>query len=177
LDQAYRDISIALDLPGGDDAKTNIFNLVCDWFSNEKNGPWLIVLDNADDAETFFTARPMAGGKHATLYDCLPRSSQGKILITTRDKRVGERLSFGETTIIVPTLNAAQARTMLSSKLHLPLDASSEEVNMLLATLDYLPLAITQAAAYITENVTTVSKYYKALCTNDEEMSELLEKT
>ena len=37
-------------MPGRRDPKANIFKLVHDWLRDEKNGKWLLILDNIDDA-------------------------------------------------------------------------------------------------------------------------------
>ena len=47
--QSYRNIAGLLKLPGFNDPKTDVFNLVYLWLCRESNGPWLIILDNMDD--------------------------------------------------------------------------------------------------------------------------------
>lgn len=40
-------------IPGFDDPKVNTLQLVSDWLTDEDNGSWLMVLDNADDTEVW----------------------------------------------------------------------------------------------------------------------------
>jgi hypothetical protein len=54
FEQAYKDIASELDLPGLDDPNTNILQLVSKWLADDSNGPWLFILDNADDMGIFF---------------------------------------------------------------------------------------------------------------------------
>src|SRR5436190_18408704 len=54
MDQAYKNIARRLCLPGWNDPKIDIFQLVSEWLSDDAHGPWLLVLDNADDMEIFF---------------------------------------------------------------------------------------------------------------------------
>jgi hypothetical protein len=42
---------------GGTTQKTNVRRLVSDWLKDETNKRWLIVLDNADNIETFFSSQ------------------------------------------------------------------------------------------------------------------------
>jgi hypothetical protein len=49
FDQGYKEIARRLKIPGTQDPETNIVEIVFDWLSDEDNGPWLLVLDNADD--------------------------------------------------------------------------------------------------------------------------------
>lgn len=75
LEQAYQEIARKLALPRWEDPKTDTLRLVCDWLGEAGNGRWLMVIDNADDIETFFT-RPEPsgwnGGRDKPLVDYLP---------------------------------------------------------------------------------------------------------
>ncbi|OCK97191.1 uncharacterized protein K441DRAFT_470289, partial [Cenococcum geophilum 1.58] len=50
LEQGFRDIADLVKLAGRTDPQANVFKLARDWLRDEKNGRWLLVLDNADDA-------------------------------------------------------------------------------------------------------------------------------
>ncbi|KAF2475565.1 uncharacterized protein BDR25DRAFT_153780, partial [Lindgomyces ingoldianus] len=52
LEQGYRDIADKVKLAGREDPQADVFKLVHNWLQNEKNGKWLLVLDNADDGAT-----------------------------------------------------------------------------------------------------------------------------
>ena len=79
--------------------------------------PWLLVLDNADDMEIFFNANSSVSGEQTSpLVKYLPRSSNGLILITTRDKRVGERLADREKAIMVLPMAGPESEALLWSK-------------------------------------------------------------
>ena len=81
--------------------QANIFKLVHDWLCDKKNGRWLLVRDNVDDAGFLFESQSFIptsqgtgeGGRQSQpLMTYLPRSSQGAILMTTRTKAVARRL-------------------------------------------------------------------------------------
>ena len=46
-------IASLIDLPGRDDPKVDILHLVRNWLCDERNGRWLLILDNADDYSVF----------------------------------------------------------------------------------------------------------------------------
>ncbi|KAH8807918.1 hypothetical protein F5884DRAFT_857480 [Xylogone sp. PMI_703] len=52
--QAYEHIARELKLPGRSDANINTLQTVSNWLSDDSNGPWLMVLDNADDEDVIF---------------------------------------------------------------------------------------------------------------------------
>jgi hypothetical protein len=74
---------------GWDRSRTDILGLVRNWLCNVANGPWLLILDNADKSGVLFD--PVTLGPHSDedepprLADYLPRSTNGSILITSRN--------------------------------------------------------------------------------------------
>ncbi|KAI9860949.1 MAG: hypothetical protein M1813_005628 [Trichoglossum hirsutum] len=178
MDQAYKDIARKLCLPGWNDPNVDTFQLVSKWLSDDTHRPWLLVLDSADDIEVFFNTKsnPSSVGSEQTapLVNYLPRSSNSSTLITTRDKRVGERLADREKVIMVLPMAEPEAEQLLWSKEAHEGSLDKAKSSKLLEVLGYLPLAITQAAAYISENTITVEEYLEAFCTDDSEMQNLL---
>jgi tetratricopeptide (TPR) repeat protein len=176
VDQAYGLIAERLGLSGFYDSQVTVFQQVSEWLSNAENGTWLMVLDNADDEETFFDHNSQEGSRGArkTLSDYIPKSPGGFVIITTRDMRVGMRLTNGGEPIAVPRLVAQEAGHLLRSKLPQYQDKDGVDTAELLNTLDYLPLAITHAAAYIRENQIEPAEYTRILRKGDSDMTELL---
>lgn len=181
FDQGYREIARKLKLPGIQKPETDIFNDVYEWLSDEDNGSWLLVLDNADDQEIFFGSarRPQSQNtlqqQLGMLAQYLPRSANGSTLITTRDRRVGERFAEQDKPIVVLPLEIADATSMLRSRLPNHLDWIASEVSELLENLEYLPLAIAQAASYISEEGVTVKRYLELLRPGNADSKVLLE--
>jgi tetratricopeptide (TPR) repeat protein len=157
-------------LPGWDDPKANTRHLVSGWLRDEKNGNWLMVLDNVDDSNVFFgSGANMSSGEddstqsNTPLFTYLPQSSNGSILVTSRNREAALKLTTnGQNIINVHPMGEEDARALLRKKL--PDDRSSEEDCIgLVQALEQLPLAITQAAAYISNKylTMTISKYLK----------------
>ena len=140
-----------------------------------------MVLDNADDKEVLFGAnaqtpsRQSRGQELAALIDYIPQSSIGSTLVTTRDRRVGERLMNQEKPVAVVPFEVADAKQLLRNKL--PKNDEWDEVASmeLLESLNFLPLAITQAAAYISEEEVSLAHYLDLLRPGDVNAKDLLE--
>ena len=176
LDQGYKYIARKLSLPGWDELDQNTFQTVCDWLSDIEHGPWLMVLDSADDLDLFFP-RPAKNGQNTDrpqITRFIPRSSVGTVIITTRDKRVAERLTDRQKPIPVLPMNNAEAQDLLRSKLPEEIGMDENEAADLVDALGNLPLAISQAAAFITENSMEVSQYLEAFRSDVSQVQDLL---
>lgn len=153
--EGYRRIAEATKMDGWDDPKANVLRLVRNWLNNESNGRWLIVVDNADDEAVFFQDAPPTGSAGSSeqpttelLCDFLPQSPNGSILITSRSRDAAYKLTGSYSSIIeVKHMNKDAALALLEKKLGC-IDNEDEAVQLIQA-LDAMPLAITQAAAFI----------------------------
>ena len=137
-----------------------------------------MVLDNADNLDVFF-AKPKPSGMDVEptrpLIDYLPESSQGSILVTTRDNRIGKRLGSKGIPIVVGYMNLQEGQELLRSQLDQTDDLNTNDSRALIDTLEYIPLAITQAAAFIEQNNITLTKYLEMLNMDDSDLQDLLQ--
>ncbi|KAL3432952.1 hypothetical protein BDV09DRAFT_187087 [Aspergillus tetrazonus] len=60
------------------------------YFSLERSGKWLLIFDNADDAEMWLRPNTTC----PALEDFLPQSKNGRILFTTRNRELAEKLAY-----------------------------------------------------------------------------------
>lgn len=176
FEQAFKTIARKRQLPGWDDPAAKPLDLVSEWLSGDST--WLMILDNADDKEVFFDQRRTTTSQNpepqrptVPLVTYLPQTSRGgSILITSRNKDAAFRLTNSvENLIDVPYMGKEDAVALLCKKL--PHDHSSDdERSELLELLEYLPLAITQAASYISvkKQRMTIAKYCEILRRNAE---------
>lgn len=143
LEQAYRDIARRLKLTGWNDPAVDTLRSVVEWFNEAENGPWLMVLDNADDLDMFF-AKPTSTiadvERTRPLIDYLPQGLEGSVLITTRDKRVGERLAGRHASVMVQPMSPQEAERLLRSQSERPNSWDDDESRALLHALEYIPL-------------------------------------
>lgn len=166
--QGYKRIAQLLELPGWDDPEESILELVCSWLSSTKS-PYLLVVDNADNIEHWWPGKYKSGGSlddpSNNLSKYLPGGlDQGRVLITTRDDRVARRLTKEAKPITVQPMSNDEAKSLFLSKLgREESDLDEVEVRDLLDELDHLPLAVSQAAAFIEEMGISIADYTKAL--------------
>ncbi|OCK99064.1 TPR-like protein [Cenococcum geophilum 1.58] len=183
FEAAYQEMARTMKIPGFDDPKINTLQLVSDWLTDEDNGSWLMVLDNADDAEVWTEPAIQESSQQDGLYrsapliDYIPRGLHCFVLITTRNGQLGETLAEvkREKPIDVLPLVPKDAESLLRRKLSENDDISQEDANEITEALDYLPLAITQAAAYLDQNRITAAEYLHLFRDGEADTSELLE--
>ncbi|OCK96219.1 putative kinesin [Cenococcum geophilum 1.58] len=182
LEQSYRDIADQVKLAGRKDPQADVFKLVHDWLRDERHGKWLLVLDNADSATVLSPPsdgrKTQAGGgdgalgQHLSRY--LPPSRYGSVLVTSRTKQAASRLVEESDIIQIEPMHDAGAQALLEKKL-------GNEVNKggiaeLAAALEYMPLALVQAAAYIRKQAPrcSVRQYLKEFQKSDKKKTSLL---
>ncbi|KAG7402993.1 Kinesin light chain [Fusarium oxysporum f. sp. rapae] len=170
FEEAYRSIAEKLQLPRRNDPDVDVLGSVRDWLQTEEAGSWLMILDNVDDVSLFYSIH-ITGDKAVTgladentiartgqlpLATYLPKSRNGTILVTSRSMDAAERLTGSHKAIYrVSTMDDTQGLQLFRNKLEGDFDKHA--ATDLLQALDYIPLAITQAAAYINRRAPRVS--------------------
>ncbi|WYZ45760.1 hypothetical protein EsH8_VIII_001076 [Colletotrichum jinshuiense] len=143
-----------------------LLRAVCEWIQAQPH--WLLIVDNADNLGIFGVGRRTATGQATTeetcLEDYIPRAPVGTVLWTSRDERIVGSLVGARRGVSVGRMTANEA-TALFEALRNEYVAVGEklDVSKLLAQLDHLPLAVSQAAAYIRRTYTPVAKYLSRL--------------
>ena len=176
---SYKDIAVELCLPGFDDPKTNQLDLVARWLLSQSSGWWLVILDNADDEEF---CHAVHDSDRASQYDFviiryLPQRPGGTTLVTSRNRSAAFALVGQANRLIdVKPMNEMEARALMDKKIASQLGSEEERVKLANA-LGYIPLAITQAAAYISKRYRmTIAKYFALLQKDEQEEVSLLKK-
>ena len=172
FEKDYREIADKIELPGRNDPRADVLRLVSGWLSNEKNGRWLMILDNADDDDVFFcfgedTVQSMRAddivSRKVPLASFLPQTPNGSILVTSRNLAAAMNLvGIHDNVIRVEPMNEGDALALLKTRV--PFGEPSESgAKALVQALECIPLAITHAAAYIRmrEPRVTISTYLK----------------
>ncbi|KAL8718297.1 MAG: hypothetical protein Q9225_004548 [Loekoesia sp. 1 TL-2023] len=176
--QGYKRIAQSLEIPGWDDPDESVLELVCSWLSRTTSS-YLLIVDNADNIEHWWPGKYKSGSSlddpSKNLSKYLPDGlSNSNVLITTRDNRVASRLAKAAKPIVLQPMSKEEARALFLSKIED--DASNfdpMEIYRLLEELDHLPLAVSQAAAFIQENGVSIADYTNAL--HGEEAEEFLD--
>jgi tetratricopeptide (TPR) repeat protein len=164
LQQAFTYIGQQLGVLGQKEEQTNAKKLVQSHLSQESAGQWLIIVDNVDDIEIW----------NKELKDCLPKSQQGFLVCTTRNRQVAVRIAASNV-IEVPEMDEEMAMQLLSKSLiNQELLADHQIAIKLLEQLAFLPLAAVQAAAYINTNGIGLSEYLLLLEEQEKDVVKLL---
>lgn len=83
------------------------------------------------------------------LADYIPHTANGDVIVTTRDRTAGLELCSNKPTIDINPLTESDAKILFFNKLQSGQAVNDDALTSLLEYLEYLPLAITQAIAFI----------------------------
>ena len=160
FEHAFREIGIRLRIPGITDDNADVKQLVKKTLSSDSVAQWLMIVDNADDRGVLMGDTDRNPGS-AQLLDYLSHSNRGKILFTTRSRKMAQDLTQSRVLELHDMSKAkAEARQLLARRISKPALLTNEKaVNELLEILTCLPLAIVQAAAFIDNNDISVPAY------------------
>ncbi|KAJ6016490.1 hypothetical protein N7540_011081 [Penicillium herquei] len=177
FEQGYQQIAAVAEIPGPDDPKANILQRVYQWLCDARNGRWLIVLDNADDDGVFFNRN--ASNERGPLVSFLPQTAHGSMLITSRNGLAARNLVGRDGHLItLQPMNEEDSLALLRARVSVPKSGETgEKEKALVKALDYIPLAITQAAAYIANRspLVTVSTYLQLFHESEWKRTRLLQ--
>jgi tetratricopeptide (TPR) repeat protein len=166
-----------LRIPGAESPKADILSLVRNWLSQEKEcGTWVMILHDADDFDTLFEPSESQGQSSfpGKLADHIPECQHSSILITTRNKQVATRIVKGLGPLIqIPPMGRSESIDLLS-KILKGGEYEDKDIEKLADALEHLPLALSQAAAFILENSISIEVYLRLLRDNRTNTFELL---
>ncbi|KAL4862504.1 hypothetical protein BDV12DRAFT_190383 [Aspergillus spectabilis] len=123
------------------------------YLSQYMAGKWLLIFDNADDMEMWTKGSPPA----PPLKNIIPQRENGHVLFTSRNKKLAVKLASPNVVSIPEDLLQDNHAT-----------------TKLLEQLGFLPLAISQAAAYINEYNICLSDYLSLLGEQESSAIEML---
>ncbi|SPO03830.1 uncharacterized protein DNG_06513, partial [Cephalotrichum gorgonifer] len=175
--QSFASIALECRIPGYDNPKADMLLLVKEWLERKDRQCWLMVLDNADDAQLFFPstrepeqANSISQDEHLGQY--IPECAHGSILITTRNKQAGLKLAK-RPPLEIGRMNDDESEQLLRTNLG-GQDVATDELLILSYRLEHLPLALVQATAYIEANTIAVGEYLRILDKSDQDLVGLL---
>ncbi|KAL7932101.1 P-loop containing nucleoside triphosphate hydrolase protein [Trichoderma chlorosporum] len=154
---------------------------------------WLLVLDNADNLSLFGVGEAQAQETSGNLFDFIPKGtavgSVGTVLWTSRDGQIaGSLVRPSHRAIQVSNMTSVEARELLTVSRGKDFDDDEShdedddnhgdhgdhgndkdsDIDKLLEELQWFPLAISQAGAYMRRAETTVQEYLVMLFNNEE---------
>ncbi|KAF5857978.1 hypothetical protein ETB97_005009 [Aspergillus alliaceus] len=168
VEQAY--LSLASSLGITDIKPAEVKEQIKTFLSQEHARRWLLIFDNADDIKIWTKGSATA----PPLKDILPQSEHGHILFTSRNRKLAVKLA-SPNVLSIPDLDLITAKEILK-KLLIQKQLLQDDcaTTALLEQLGFLPLAISQAAAYINENEILLSEYLSLLGKQERSIIEML---
>jgi tetratricopeptide (TPR) repeat protein len=148
------------------------------WIEEQRR--WLIVFDNADNLNIFKPGRASHQlHKDKTpspeLLQFVPKGSNGTVIWTSRDGSILGRLISVNEGVEVGKMTFQESLRLFQTLSGRPVaDTASESEKELLNHLGMLPLAISQAAAYIRKTTLSTQQYVRAFTESEERQSNLL---
>lgn len=152
--------------------------------NDAKTGRWVLILDNLDDDEYLHTSASVdpdslesgqSGKPGRSIWSYFSRSLHGSIIITSRSKSVASKIVEHHDIIPVEAMDKSHAISLFEKKLGE--QANREGVIQLSTALEFMPLAIVQAAAYIKQRAPreSVKQYLERFRKGDRQKTSLLD--
>ncbi|KAK2009593.1 kinesin light chain [Colletotrichum eremochloae] len=143
-----------------------LLRAVREWI--ERQPRWLLIVDNADNLSIFGVgkrpATAQAVADETCLSDYIPRAPVGTVLWTSRDQQIVGSLVGARRGVSVGRMTVDEATSLFDVSRNDTVSVDEKDaVSELLAQLNHLPLAVSQAAAYIRRRPTPVAEYLSRL--------------
>lgn len=140
----------------------DVKRLVQRWLCGKKAGRWLLIVDNVDSLDVLRGSEQREG-----LLTFLPESEDGLTIFTTRHGEIAQHLA-GSNVVEIGKMARQEVVDLFKKSLLRKSPRDNDGIMIdLLHELECLPLAITQAAAYINTNKIAVSDYLLLLKNTD----------
>jgi tetratricopeptide (TPR) repeat protein len=165
FEQSFLDIAKIAEIQIENGKPREIMMLVKNWLESRSES-WLLVIDNADDGELFSS---QTASDSLSIF--IPNCSVGSVLFTSRDKKICIDLVGARSSIKVDEMSPSECKELLQNLLSDEIYQAADVVP-LIQTLHQIPLALTQAAAYMERNMKSASEYLKLLLA-EKELSEV----
>jgi tetratricopeptide (TPR) repeat protein len=169
FEQGYIGIANELGIQLGQDSEEDVRRLVQQRLCAKNARKWLLIVDNVDDLDLL-----RGLGESKGLQAFLPENENGLTIFTTRYGLVAQHL-VGNDVVEIREMAAHETMDLLETSL-IRKNASDNEIAMdLIRELEYLPLAVTQAAAYINVHKSSVADYLRLLKSTEQDARALMD--
>ncbi|KAH8647761.1 nucleoside phosphorylase domain-containing protein [Xylariales sp. PMI_506] len=151
--KSYAEIAGELGIEKGND-NDDLNDLVRRYLCSGKAGKWILIVDNADDT-SLILGQPGNPG----IIRYLPESEHGRVVFTTRSREVAFAVAVSNIINLKEMTQEEGINFLDNSLTRKELLQDKATTVKLLEELAYLPLAITQAAAYLNRNQLSIPNY------------------
>lgn len=144
--------------------RTSRLTALKEYLEHSKSGRWIMVFDSADDVTVY-----------QAVSEFIPHCIHGQVIVTSRRRLPTTNSRAPEFVLELNTLNPNEAVDLVRSSLRPDLLANVDDADMnrLLRELNFLPLAIAQAVAFMNKNSVSVT-FYRSKISDPTMLSEQL---
>ncbi|KAM5371215.1 hypothetical protein ACJZ2D_008135 [Fusarium nematophilum] len=173
--EGYASLARACEIPNCGSSNPRMLSKVKSWLEEQTKCPWLMIIDSADDIGVFFEKTPNEPYRD-NMAQYIPSSPNGAVLFTTRTKEAAVDLAPpGRYLFHVAEPSNEECVELMQRRLP-PGDYPVKDLAALSEHLGRLPLALSQATAYLQKKSLSVSEYLEKLRErSDEANAKLLE--
>jgi tetratricopeptide (TPR) repeat protein len=164
-----------LRVPQENHSEAAVFRALSIWLRDPEHRKWLLIIDSAD-SEDILLHIPAGAQTNARWIDYLGPCNYGSILFTTRTRSVALEVVGRNNIVTVKPMERKHALELLEKKLGD--EFVLEQVIQLAKELDFIPLAMIQAASYIKtkRSESPVAEYITKLRKSDQSLRALLKR-
>lgn len=140
-------------LEGYNNFQDDQLEIVRTWLESDESGIWLLIIDNADNKD-FTSGWPpqQTGTFNFKIPTYLPRKPGCAILVTSRDRFAAfDLVSSSDAIVHIDAMDEEDAVELFRKKAVNHHSWNPVQARLLVTELECIPLAITQAAAYLTQ--------------------------
>ncbi|KAK7949432.1 hypothetical protein PG988_016071 [Apiospora saccharicola] len=172
LEQDYMRIADLLNIPEKDNTQADRMRVVSNWLNRSTMGPWVLILDNADDSLIFCNPdKTAANGEDLRQY--IPQTPQGAVLVTTKNMKAAVAICDPDNIVDIPEMTNQESLRLLRKRLGEKY-VTDPRAHELLDCLEHLPQAVTQACAFMAYNKIKCTEYLE-LFNDPREQANLME--
>ncbi|KAK8081240.1 hypothetical protein PG996_000021 [Apiospora saccharicola] len=172
FEQDYMRLAQLLGVPGSDSPQADRMRVVSNWLNRSTMGPWVLILDNADDSLIFCNPdKTAANGEDLRQY--IPQTPQGAVLVTTKNMKAAVAICDPDNIVDIPEMTNQESLLLLRKRLGEKY-ATDPRAHELLDCLEHLPQAVTQACAFMTYNTIKCAEYLE-LFNNPKKQANLMD--
>lgn len=171
FEQSFQEIAREARISAQSEPRADILLLVFDWLRYHCKGKTMLILDDFCDTILLEAHHDpqICNRNWQPLLDYIAHDPNGSILITTRDRNAAMRFVEPPDIIQIQPMNPASALALLQKRLGMAWKMKDNcAATKLVVALEYMPLAIVQAAAYISQKSPrySVQRYLEQFMSN-----------
>ncbi|KAI9723866.1 MAG: Golgi transport complex subunit 3 [Chrysothrix sp. TS-e1954] len=174
FDQSCRNVAARCGLDAAGKTSMELRVMIKHSLESIQDRRWVLVIDNVDDADLHEEDASEEAKTSSTLLQYMPSGPTGTVLITSRCKKVAAGL-VGTESIMLPEMSLEDCTAIFEQHVGRLTTEDRRPVEDLMKALELLPLAVVQAASYISMNSINATEYLDLYAKSDDSIITFLD--